>query len=171
MANFDWVMDGATGGPSTLRIASYYPQSAEIILFDTGAAVHACPATYAAECPLLPYKGNATLRSVTGQHMNIYGTRCVPYLFPNGLRVKINYVVTDVHMPIVSATSLLNSGFSMHLAAHQSLLSKDSLECPIYREGSLLYLRPLQQLEPRESVLLAPIGATRNKYEWRLQGD
>ena len=58
-------------------VASTLEDSEPWILFDSGAA-HCCPRDFASEWPLLPLTGKAPpLRSISGQHLTVFGRRLV----------------------------------------------------------------------------------------------
>ena len=98
-------------------VASY--DDRERLLFDTGAAIHVCPENYATEFPLRPPTYDTPhLTTVTGAAMKVYGERTVYYeLVPGGFG-HVNYIVTDVTMPILSVTTMLSNGWSAELSAH-----------------------------------------------------
>ena len=80
------------------------------LLFDSGAAVHACPLDYATEYPLGTNGSLPLLRTVTGETITVHGTRTVHYQLDAHSTITIQYVVADVSMPALSVSRLLKLG-------------------------------------------------------------
>ena len=58
------------------QLISAVEESAPWVLFDSRTSAHCCPPDFGEQWPLLPLNGNGQpLKSVTGQPLNMYGTR------------------------------------------------------------------------------------------------
>ena len=155
VAAFEWIMAYQSGDDQN-----------ENILLDSGASVHTCPKSYRPEIPLERLSQSASLRTVTGQKIRIYGKKSVGYMFGT-IRTKVTYYVADVRFPVISVSQLLRGGYTLHLGPEELYLAKDSNTCTVKRVGSLLYPRSTRCL-PIQAVLAPTIG---HKDAWQIRGN
>ena len=174
VASFDWVMSYGL---------DEVPNDREKLLLDSGASIHACPLHYASDIPLAEQSGATqmrTVRTVSGAHMKVYGTRTVGYLFGT-IRASITYVVTDVQYPVVSVSKLLTKGYNVYLSTDESYVCKGEHSCSVYKKGHpnyLFYLCPDGRIDT--SPTLAPLLTSKStakdfrpKHQdyWKVDGD
>ena len=119
------------------------------IHFDSGAAANCCPKNFAPgpEWPLLPTTGTKpSLRSVTGQPLKIYGRKRVG-MKAGDCDFYLHFYVTDIDYPLVSVGRLFNQGYQVELGSEEMVLkSPCGSKIPLYRHGSLLFIKPSLQL-------------------------
>ena len=174
VASFDWVMSYGI---------DEVPDDGERLLLDSGASIHACPLHYASDIPLAEQSGATqmrTVRTVSGAHMKVYGTRTVGYLFGT-IRASITYVVTDVQYPVVSVSMLLKKGYNVYLSTDESYIYRGEHSCSVYKKGHpnyLFYLCPDGRIDT--SPTLAPLLTSKStakdfrpKHQdyWKVDGD
>jgi hypothetical protein len=136
-------------------------------LVDSGAATHVCPKDYAEHYPIQQGEGPLPqLRTVTGENIKVYGTRAVDYELDCGVRVTVNYIVTDVRLPALSVSTLLNKGYMVQLGPTDTYLQYGTLRAPITRVGSLFYLKTKPSTTARNKAL--PSNHSRCDYHQQL---
>ena len=113
------------------------------ILFDSGAAANCCPRDFAPEFPLLQLDEKApSLKSISGQTLNIYGRKLVAFE-TEGKRLRLNFYVCDVPYSVISVARILQQGCKATLSSEGSRLEGPSGEStPVVKYGSLLFLCP-----------------------------
>ena len=87
------------------------------LMIDSGAATHVCPPWFALQFPLTPaaHGTGPQLRTVTNQHIKLYGYRWVCMTNHSGQQIVIPFYVCEVKQPILSVTRLVEQGFQLTL--------------------------------------------------------
>ena len=87
------------------------------LMIDSGAATHVCPPWFAPHFPLhqLAHGTGPQLRTVTNQHIELYGYRWVCVTNHSGQQIVIPFYVCEVKQPILSVTRLVEQGFQLTL--------------------------------------------------------
>jgi len=172
MGGLHWDWENLVGRVTQL-IAHY--NSGDQVMVDSGAATHVCPKDYASESPLLPLALNTpTLHTVTGSPMKLYGQKLVHYKL-GPLTASVNYLVSDVHFPVLSVSQLMKLGFVVHLSDSGSFIGKGDHSFPLKRIGQLIFLLPSGRITRPPPGLVAPVGISPLQSgqadHWRLDGD
>ena len=87
--------------------------------------------------------------------------------------LKVQFIVADVTMPVLSVSRLLRLGYDAVLTKGESYLQPAGTphRWPVWVDGNRFYLRPLRTLKPGKPVLLiSPIKSERSDY-WKLDGE
>ena len=66
--------------------------------------------------------------------------------------MTVNYVVTDVGLPVLSVSTLLRKGYSTTLTKNGSYLEYNNMHTPIIQIGNLFYLKIKERLPPGNIV-------------------
>ena len=125
------------------------------ILFDPGVAAKCCPPDFAPEFPLLQFDEKAPpLKSISGQILNIYGSKLVAFEIEDKrlwLNFYMNFYIWDVPYSVISVARLLQQGCKVTLNSEGSRfegLSGESM--PVVRYDSLLLCPKLDSFDPSE---------------------
>jgi len=121
----------------------------EWLMVDSGAAVSACPLSYAPEVALAA-KGTArALRSVTGAAIEHSGSKAIEYVHENGAPMKVGYEVADVQRPIVAVNNFVDRGMTVVLTrvrhAGRRCAASGAAAGDAPRLGPLLDARPARR--------------------------
>ncbi len=74
------------------------------LLFDSGAAVHVCPYGYAPEYPIRTSGDLPALQTATGESSTVHGTRAIYYQMDARATLKVQFIVADVAMLVLSVS-------------------------------------------------------------------
>lgn len=143
-------------------IAEVKDQDWELILADSGSAVHACPEAYGRSYGLRE-SPRVNLATATGKGVKHYGTRTIPYEVEDGGLAIIRYEVLDVHKPIVSLGKLSKSQHRVALnpPGERSFIQKRGREIGLIRRNDVFWFKakklPPEALTRNEKRLLSQL--------------
>ena len=83
------------------------------VCVDSGAARSACPPSYAADVPVSPATNKLSFQTASGEILEHYGSKMVPYDLGGLGNLGINYEVTDVCGPVASVSSMNDAGLTV----------------------------------------------------------
>ena len=138
------------------------PQGHHRVCVDSGAARSACPQSYAADRPTVPSSRQLAFQTASGEILDHYGSKMVPYDLGNFGHLGINYEVTDVNGPVAAVSSMNDSGLTVVFTPNGSWVCSEApprptervdmvresrtfwLDVPRSAEGQLSHLMPLK---------------------------
>ena len=142
------------------------------VCVDSGAARSACPKSYAADRPTVPSSRQLAFQTASGEILDHYGTKMVPYDLGNFGHLGINYEVTDVNGPVAAVSSMNDSGLTVVFTPNGSWVSNEApprptervdmvreqrtfwLDVPRSTESQLSHLMPLRQEQAAAPALV-----------------
>lgn len=114
-----------------------------MLLVDSGAYAHVCPASFAAYAPTEQLQGLSTAMAADGRSLPVLGQKTVDMRLPTGQPVRVRFQVMNVRRPILSVRALRDHGVSVHFTKTGSYLAKEDQKCSLVESGNLFYL-PVQ---------------------------
>ena len=119
------------------------------LMIDSGAATHVCPPWFAPHFPLhqLEHGTGPQLRTVTNQHIELYGYRWGCMTNHSGQQSVIPFYACEVKQPILSVTGLVEQGFQFTLGDNPKLhyikgfnSTLESRICPFFLQAEITAL-------------------------------
>ena len=141
------------------------------VCVDSGAARSACPPSYAADVPVSPAAIKLSFQTASGEILEHYGSKKVPYDLGGLGNLGINYEVTDVCGPVASVSSMNDAGLTVVFTPSGSWVSGEApirptkcvdmvreqrtfwLDAPWSTDKEPTHLMPLRQ---EQAVAVAP---------------
>ena len=113
------------------------------LMIDSGAATHVCPPWFAPHFPLhqLEHGTGPQLRTVTNQHIELYGHRWVCMTSHSGQQIVIPFYVCEVKQPILSVTRLVEKGFQLTLDDNPKLHHIKGFNSTLESRNGLFFLQ------------------------------
>ncbi len=99
------------------------------------------------------------IRDVSGEILNVYGTRRVPVLLDGVVDCVIPFVVADVTRPIVSLGKLTKQDFSVHLERQTSRIERGGRRASLITRHNTDVLIPVDGARACAGVEDAPAAA------------
>ena len=96
------------------------------MLADSGAGLHACPASHAPWIPVRQKPGAVAARTASGAPVKHLGFKTVAYRFEDGSVCKITFQVMEVEKPVLSVGHLNSTGHSVVLEPGRAEIRKNS---------------------------------------------
>ena len=112
-------------------------------MIDSGAATNVCPPWFAPHFPLhqLAHGTGPQLRTVTTQHIELYGYRWVCMTNHSGQQIVIPFYVCEVKQPILSVTRLVEQGFQLTLDDNPKLHHIKGFNSTLESRNGLFFLQ------------------------------
>ena len=113
------------------------------LLIDSSAATHVCPPWFAPQSPLhqLEHGTGPQLRTVTNQHIKLFGNRWVCVTNRSGQQFVIPFYVCEVKQPILSVTRLVEQGFQLTLDDNPRLQHIKGFNSTLENRNGLFFLQ------------------------------
>ena len=98
----------------------------------------------------MPEEGlNKWYRAANGTPVPTYGTRSLNVKVKNGSTFGVNFVVMDVHRPLLSVHQVVQAGGEVHFTPSGSWIKKGETVINIESKGNIFTI-PFQLLPPHE---------------------
>ena len=113
------------------------------LMIDSGATTHVCPLWFAPQFPLhqLEHGTGPQLRTVTNQHIKLFGYRWVCMTNHSGQQIVIPFYVCEVKQPILSVTRLVEQGFQLTLDDNPRLQHIKGFNSTLGNRNGLFFLQ------------------------------
>ena len=109
------------------------PRGHHRVCVDSGAARSACPQSYAADRPTVSSSRQLAFQTASGEILDHYGSKMVPYDLGNFGHLGINYEVTDVNGPVAAVSSMNDSGLTVVFTPNGSWVCSEAPPRPTER--------------------------------------
>ena len=93
------------------------------VCVDSGAARSACPQDYAMDRPMVPSSNKLAFQTASGEILESYGSKTVPYDLGDFGQLCINCEVTDVDGPVAAVASMNDAGLTVVFTPEGSWVS------------------------------------------------
>lgn len=135
------------------------PRGHHRVCVDSGAARSACPQSYAADRPTVSSSRQLAFQTASGEILDHYGSKMVPYDLGNFGHLGINYEVTDVNGPVAAVSSMNDSGLTVVFTPNGSWVCSEAPPRPtervdMVRESRIFWLDVPRSVESQLSHLM-----------------